>query len=336
MKESPVENLVKELTEAYGPSGQEEGVRRLVMDQVRGKADEVLLSPIGDLHAIFNRGGATRVMLAAHLDEAGVIVSHVDENGFARFHALGNLETETLVGGRVRFASGAMGVIGAEEWQDRGKGLELAQLFLDFGGRSPEDCPVKAGDIGAFDRPFVSLGTRWVARAMDDRLGVAILIETMRRLRRTPHLVQFVFTVQHQVGELGARTSAYGLDPQIGLAVGVAPSGDTPRAPKKAVRLGKGPAILLRDARLVSDPRWVNLIVQRAEAAQIPYQIEVSDDRTTDASPIQLTRAGVPAAGISVPCRYVHTPSGMVDRQDVEDTVRLLLEILRHPIALSD
>jgi putative aminopeptidase FrvX len=330
-----VENLVKELTEAYGPSGEEEAVRRLVLDKVRGKADEVSLSPIGDVHAIFNKGGATRVMLVAHMDEIGVIVSHVDENGFARFHALGLFESEPLLGGRVRFANGAMGVIGAEEWQDRGKGLTLAQLFLDFGGSSRGDCPVKVGALGAFDRPFISLGKRWVAKALDDRLGIAILIETMQRLRRTPHLLQFVFTVQQEVGELGAHTSAYGLDPEIGLAVGVASTGDTPRAPKKAVRLGKGPAILARDTRMVSDPRLVNLIVQRAEAARIPYQIEISENGTTDASSIQLTRSGVPAATISVPCRYVHTPSEMVDREDVGNTVRLLLEILRNPIELN-
>ncbi len=331
-----MENLVKELTEAFGPSGEEEAVRRLVLDKVRAKADEVSLSPIGDVHAIFNKGGATRVMLMAHMDEIGVIVSHVDEHGFARFHALGLFESEPLLGRRVRFANGAVGVIGAEERQDRGKSLTLGQLFLDFGGSSRRDCPVKVGALGAFDEPFLSLGNRWVAKALDDRLGVAILIETLRRLRRTPHLLQLVFTVQHQVGELGAHTSAYGLDPEIGLAVGVASAGDTPRAPKKPIRLGKGPAILARDPRMVSDPRLVNLIVQRAEAARIPYQIEVSENSTTDASPIQLTRAGVPAATISVPCRYVHTPSEMVDREDVESTVRLLLEILRNPIELGD
>jgi endoglucanase len=162
-----------------------------------------------------------------------------------------------------------------------------------------------------------------------------VAIETMRRLRRTPHQLQFVFTVQEEVGLRGARTSAFGLDPHVGIALDVTRTGDTPKGPKMAVQLGKGPAIKVKDAQLLADPQLVDLMVRRAEAARIPYQLEVLQGGTTDASAIQLTRGGVPAGCISIPCRYVHTPSEMVDLSDVEGAVKLLVAILSRPIDLD-
>jgi endoglucanase len=235
----------------------------------------------------------------------------------------------------VRFAGGAVGVIGMETLEDRSKLPKLDNLYLDFGATSRETSPVKVGDIGAFDRPFLELGDRWVAKSMDDRIGVAVLMETIKRLRRTPNLLQFAFTVQEEVGIRGARTSAFGLTPDVAIAVDVTQTGDTPRGRKMAVELGKGPAIKVRDSGLIADPRLVDLMVRRAEQAGIPYQLEVLDAGTTDASAIQISQAGVPAGCISIPTRYIHTPSEMVDRNDVDNAVRLLLEILRKPIELK-
>jgi endoglucanase len=248
---------------------------------------------------------------------------------------IGGLNPQTLVGHRVRFADGVRAVIGIEDQEDWSKHPALPDLYLDFGVSSADDCPVRVGDIGSFDRPFVELGSRLIAKAMDDRVGVAVAIETMRRLRRTPHQLQFVFTVQEEVGLRGARTSAFGLDPHVGIALDVTRTGDTPKGPKMAVQLGKGPAIKVKDAQLLADPQLVDLMVRRAEAARIPYQLEVLQGGTTDASAIQLTRGGVPAGCISIPCRYVHTPSEMVDLSDVEGAVKLLVAILSRPIDLD-
>lgn len=327
--------LTKRLVEAFGPPGREDPVRDLVVEEIRSNVDSWEVSPLGSLHAIVNPSGSTKVMLAAHLDEIGVIVSHIEERGFARFQFMGGVLVHTLVGHRVRFANGAVGVIGMETLEDKAKMPKLDQLYLDFGATSREASPVKVGDIGAFDRPFLELGERWVAKSMDDRIGVAVLIETIKRLRRTPNQLQFAFTVQEEFGIRGARTSAFGLMPDIALAVDVTATGDTPRGKKMAVELGKGPAIKVRDSGMIADPRLVDLMIRRAEQAGIPYQLEVLDAGTTDASAIQITRAGVPAGCVSIPTRYIHTPSEMVDRNDVENAVRLLLEILRKPIELK-
>ena len=330
-----MKELLRRLTEAFGPSGHEDEVRELVRQEVKGLADSLTVSSMGSLHAVVNPQGKTKIMVAAHMDEIGLVVSHIDPAGFARFQMIGGLNPQTLVGHRARFANGIRAVIGIEDQEDWTKPATLADLYLDFGVSSAADCPVRIGDIGSFDRPFVEIGPRLIAKAMDDRVGVTVAIETMRRLRRTPHQVQFAFTVQEEVGLRGARTSAFGLDPDVGIALDVTRTGDTPKGPKMAVELGKGPAIKVKDSNLLSDPRLVDLMVRRAEAARVPYQLEVLQGGTTDASVIQLTRSGVPSGCISIPCRYVHTPSEMVDLADVEGAVKLLSAILSRPMDLG-
>jgi endoglucanase len=330
-----VKDLLRRLTEAFGPSGREDEVRELVSHEVKPLADSLSVTPMGSLHAVVNPGGKTKVMVAAHMDEIGLVVSHIDPNGFARFQMIGGLNPQTLVGHRARFADGVRAVIGIENQEDWTKRATLADLYLDFGVATAAECPVRVGAIGAFDRPFHEIGPRMIAKAMDDRAGVAVAIETMRRLERTPHQVQFAFTVQEEVGLRGARTSAFGLNPDIGIALDVTRTGDTPKGPKMAVELGKGPAIKVKDTQLLADPRLVDLMVRRAQAAHVPYQLEVLEGGTTDASVIQLTRGGVPAGCISIPCRYVHTPSEMVDLADVEGAVKLLVALLSRPIDLA-
>ncbi|GMR10850.1 MAG: M42 family metallopeptidase [Anaerolineae bacterium] len=329
-----MQDLIKKLVEAFGPSGKEDQVREIVRGEIEAHVDEISVSPLGGLHAIVNPGGGTKVMVAAHMDEIGVIISHIDENGFARFHNIGGVFPHTLVGHRVRFEENVTGVIGVEATVKNTDAPKLSQAFIDFGAGSKADCPVHIGDLGAFTRPFVTLGDRYVAKSMDDRIGVAVAIETAKRLRSTPNEIQFAFTTQEEVGLRGAKTSAYGLDPEVGIALDVTKTGDTPKGIKMAMELGRGPAIKVRDSGLLSDPRVVDLMVRRAEAARIPYQLEVLERGRTDATAIQLTRAGVPVGVISIPCRYVHTPSEMVDASDVENAVNLLQAILEHPVEL--
>ena len=330
-----MQELIKSLVEAFGPSGKEDQVREIVRREIEAHVDEISVSPLGGLHAIVNPGGETKVMVAAHMDEIGIIVSHIDENGFARFHNIGGVFPHTLVGHRVRFDGDVIGVIGVEASVKNTDAPKLEQAFIDLGAASKGECPVRVGDLGAFTRPFVALGDRYVAKSMDDRIGIAVAIEAAKRLRSTPNEVQFAFTTQEEVGLRGARTSAYGLDPDVGIALDVTRTGDTPKGIKMAMELGRGPAIKVRDSGSLSDPRVVDLMVQRAESARIPYQLEVLERGTTDATAIQLTRAGVPVGVISIPCRYIHTPSEMVDAGDVENAVKLLVEILRRPVRIE-
>ncbi len=275
-------------------------------------------------------------MLAAHMDEIGLMVTHVDEKGFVRFTGLGGVYPRNLPGGRVRFVNGTRGVIGLEPTDKTSDVPALERMFIDVGATGKKDCPVRTGDVAAFERPFLDLGGRAVAKSVDDRVGCAIAIEALRKLKNTPHEVYFVFTTQEEVGTRGAQTSAYGIDPDLGFSIDITGWGDTPGQKDLDVALGEGPAIKIRDGGMLSDPRIVDWMVRTAQKAKIPYQREVLLGGTTDARAMQLVRAGIPVGCVSIPCRYVHTPSEMVDLSDVENAVKLVVALLSSPIELND
>lgn len=330
--------LIKKLVEAYGPSGSEDQLRALVRQEIRGLPDDLRVDPLGNLIAVIKPGGkgGQKVLLSAHMDEIGLIVSHVDDHGFARFQPLGGVSPLTCVGARVRFANGALGVIHVEaRREDTSKLPGWPDLFVDLGAASRETCPVGVGDAAGFERGMLELGDRLVAKSLDNRISVAILIETMRRLKRSPHEVAFVFSVQEEVGLRGAGPAAYGLGADLGLAVDVTATGDMPNARRMAVALGGGPAIKVRDGRMLADPRVKDLLVQRGQEAGLTTQLEILEGGTTDAAAIQVAGAGVPAGAISIPCRYVHSPSEMVDYRDVQGAVTLLLGVLGNRIELG-
>ncbi|MEW6716568.1 MAG: M42 family metallopeptidase [Chloroflexota bacterium] len=330
-----MKSIIKTLVETPGPSGYEAQVRAVVRKMVEPFADEVKVDALGNLLVRKCGSDERKVMLAAHMDEIGIMATHVDENGFVRFTNIGGVRPFNCLGGRVRFLNGALGIIGAERMLDESKVPPLEKMYIDVGASSPKDCPVHVGDVAAFERPFLDLGDRLVAKAMDDRIGVAALIETLRCLKTPLHEVVFVFSVQEEVGLRGATTAAFGISPYVGLAVDVTRTGDTPKEAKMDVALGKGPAIKVRDRGMLSDPRVVDWMVRAAKKAGLPYQMEVLERGTTDAKAIQITQAGVPAGCLSIPCRYIHAPSEMVDFGDVQQAVKLLLELLHSPISLK-
>lgn len=332
-----MKSLIQKLVETLGPSGYEKSVRDLVRAEIEPFADEIRQDALGNLLARKGRQSpdGLRVMLSAHMDEIGVIATHIDEKGFVRFTTIGGVNPLTCLGGRVRFIGGALGVIGVEKLENRDRTPSFDRLFIDVGATGRQDCPVRIGEVAGFERPFMDLGNRLVAKAMDDRIAVAIQIEAMKALKDTPHEVSFVFSVQEEVGLRGAQTAAFGVDPQVGISVDVTGTGDTPLAAKMEVALGKGPAIKVRDGRMLSDPRIIEAMVAAAGRRGLPYQYEILEGGTTDATAIQVTRSGVPAGCVSIPCRYIHSPSEMVDFNDVQNAVSLLVELLSKPIVLQ-
>ena len=330
--------LIQKLTETFSPSGYENAVREVIRAEVEPLADEIRVDALGNL--IVRKGQAVgpkgrKIMIAAHMDEIGLVASHIDENGFVRFSAIGGVRAFHLMGGRVRFAGGGPGIIYAEPAEKPGELPAIEKMFIDVGASSRKDCPIKVGDVAAFERPYLEMGDRLVAKSLDDRIGCVVAIEALRALQSTPHEVYFVFTTQEEVGTRGAGTAAYGLDPDLGFSIDVTAWGDTPRQfPKFDVALGKGPAIKIRDSGMIADPRIVDWMVRTAERARIPYQREVLLGGTTDARSMQLARAGVPVGCISIPCRYVHAPSEMVDINDVQNAVKLIVALLRNPVQL--
>jgi endoglucanase len=259
----------------------------------------------------------------------------VDETGFVRFTGIGGVYPRHLPGGRVSFVNGTSGVIGLEPTDHVSDVPPLDKMFIDVGATNKKNCPVRTGDVAAFERPFLDLGDRLVAKSMDDRIGCAVAIEALRKLKDPLHEVYFVFTTQEEVGTRGAQTSAYSLDPDFGFSIDVTGWGDTPGQKDFEIALGKGPAIKIRDGGMISDPRIVNWMVQTAEKAKLPYQREVLLGGTTDARAMQLVRAGIPVGCVSIPCRYVHSPSEMVDINDAENAVKLVTALLNSPIDLG-
>ncbi len=326
--------LLQKLTETFSPSGYESAVREVIRAEVAPLADEIRVDALGSLIVRKGQGGK-KIMVAAHIDEIGLVVTHVDDNGFVRFAGIGGVFPQYVLGGRVRFANGAPGIIASEAFGGLKEIPAFDKMYIDVGATSRKDCPVKVGDVAGFDRPFLELGERLIAKSMDDRIGCLVAIEALRALKNTPHEVYFVFSTQEEVGTRGAGTAAYGIDPDLGFSIDVTGWGDTPNfLPKFDVSLGKGPAIKIKDGGMISDPRIVRWMTDAAEKAKIPYQREVLLGGSTDARAMQLTRAGVPVGCISIPCRYVHSPSEMVDLRDVQNAVKLVVALLSNPVEL--
>jgi endoglucanase len=330
-----VKDLIKKLTEVYGPSGREEEIRAVIRAEVEPLSDEIREDALGNLIVLKRGSDRNRcIMLAAHMDEIGLIVSYVDEKGFLRFQPIGGINPMTLVGSRVRFADGAIGVIAPENTSEFTKKPDISKLYIDIGATSRDEAKARLGEAMGFVRPFADLGQRLVAKSMDDRIGCAILIEVLRQLDTPPHDVCFVFSVQEEVGLRGARTSAYGIEPDVGIAVDVTVAADTPEAKKLVMKLGAGPCIKVKDSGMLAHPGVKDLLIAAAEENEIPYQLEILDRGTTDAAAIQLAQGGVPAGCVSIACRYVHTQSETVDIDDVENAVKLFLALLEKPFEL--
>ncbi len=332
-----MKQLLKILTETFAPSGYEDSVREIILKEVTPLADEVRVDALGSLivhkKPTKTSKSSKKIMLAAHMDEIGVIVSHIDKNGFARFTNVGGTFGRYTLGARVRFLNGVTGVVGYDRLEQMDTIVPLNKMYIDVGATSKEDCRVKVGDVAAFDRTFIEMGDRLVAKSLDDRAGVVVLIETLRALKSTPNDLYFVFTTQEEVGTRGAGAATFGIDPDLGIAVDVTSTGDTPASIKMAMELGKGPCIKFRDVGMISDPRVVDWMIKAAEKAKIPYQREVLLMGSTDAREIQISRAGVMTGALSIPCRYVHSASEMVDIVDLKNSVKLLTAMLNQPAA---
>jgi putative aminopeptidase FrvX len=339
-----MKETIRALVEAFGPSGAEDRVRAVIRQQIEGLADEVYVDTLGNLIAVkkgrSDAADRRKIMLSAHMDEIGVIVGYVDKEGFVRINPIGGVRAGYELMGRVLFENGTVGVIAAEKLDSPAQ-LSMDKLYVDVGASRRKDCPVKVGDVGCFLRPMVEVGGNLVSKAMDDRIGCAVLVQALRDLPALPEAplndVYFVFSTQEEVGLRGATTSAYGIGPDVGIAVDVTIAGDTPEPGfKMAVSLGKGPAIKVKDGGMLATPWVKEWMIEVAAGNEIPYQLEVLPGGTTDARAIQTTQAGIAAGCLSVPTRYVHSPSEMVSYSDVLDSVKLLVAMIAGPVPAPD
>ncbi len=319
--------LLEKLTEINSVSGNETEVRQYISSVIKDYCSEIYTDSMGNLVAR-KCGNGKKIMFAAHMDEIGIIVTGIDDNGFVRFGAVGGLNTRNLVNLRVRFSNGLEGVIGAQEKAFKDK-PSLSKLYIDIGADNKESAQklVTIGDTAAFAGGFAQCGGKIIAKALDNRAGCAVLIKALSEIESSDNDLYFVFTVQEEVGLRGAKTAAFSIEPDIAVAVDVTDTGDTPDAPVMAIELCKGAAVKVMDRSIMCDADVRIKMIETAKKNNIPYQLEIMTDGGTDAGAIHLTRAGVKTGGISVPTRYIHSPSEMASVDDIENCARLVYNL---------
>ncbi|NMA66847.1 MAG: M42 family metallopeptidase [Clostridiaceae bacterium] len=318
-------DLLKTLTQTYGPSGREKKVADTIRGLLENKVDEIRTDAMGNLICV-KKGSGKKIMLAAHMDEIGIIVTYIDEKGFLRFGNIGGISPLVILGQRVKFSNGTIGVIWYEEKIDNMKNVNLQKMYIDIGAASKQEAEklVRVGDMAVFAGDTVLQNGRIISKALDDRIGCAILVELALQNPDTDNEIYYVFTTQEEVGLRGAKTAAFGIIPDMALAIDVCDTGDTPDCKAMAVKLGEGPAVKIKDRSVISHPHIKDKLIRLAEENNIPYQLEIMTHGGTDAGSIHITAGGIPSGGVSIPSRYIHDTAEMVDMNDVKNSVKLL------------
>lgn len=328
------------LSNAFGPSGSEQDVRQVVIDAIGPKVDEYHVDHLGNVIA-YQKGTANprfKVMVAAHMDEVGLMITHADESGLLHFTKVGGIDDRVLPAKMVRIGEkripGAiiMKPVHLVERSERGKIVSYEQMAIDIGVSSKAEAEklVQKGDYAAFDVQFEELGDMVKGKAFDDRAGCAILVAL---IENGPYPFSFypVFTTMEEVGLRGARVAGFRVMPDVAFVLEGTICDDGPKdkdvSPTTAV--GKGPAISPMDRSVISDRRLVRLLVETAEAEGIPYQLKQPGKGGTDAGAIHLAKTGVPSVPVSVPSRYIHSPVCMLSKTDLANTVKLMTSTLR-------
>lgn len=337
--------LMKKLSLAPGISGFEGEIADIIKDELEGHVDSIEKDLLGNIIATKKGESSTKIMLAAHMDEIGLMVRYIDEKGFILFAKIGGINDQMLMNQKV-IIHGAkkdvIGVIGSKpphitKQSEKEKIIDHEKMFIDIGTFSKEESEdlVSVGDPITFKADFEEFPNDLImGKALDDRVGCYVMIKTLKRIN-TKANVYGVGTVQEEVGLKGAKTSAFKINPDLAFALDVTISGDHPGIEKKdaPVVIGKGPAIILVDASgrgIIVAEKIKKILIEAGERANIDYQLEVSDGGTTDGTAIHLTKEGIPTGVISVPTRYIHTTVSVTSMKDIEKTIDLLVEAINN------
>jgi endoglucanase len=338
--------ILQALSEAAGISGQEEAVRDLIIEAIEPHVTDLRIDAMGNVLALQegDQGAARpRVMLAAHMDEIGFMVTGYDSDGLIQFDSVGGVDDRILPGLRVRI--GANGLPGVILWTPIHKNrdqnvVKMSNLRIDIGASSKGDVQSRAplGSMIVFDSGFAEHGNLLRGKAFDDRAGCAVLVDV---LQNGPYSadVLVAFTVQEEVGLRGARVAARALAPDIAFSLECTTAHDLPdpsadpddlhTTPNPTARLGHGPALTLMDSSVIVPPAMVDLMRETAETNGIPYQFKTRRGGGNDAGQILLQNGGIPTATISIPARYIHSPAALISRDDYDATVKLVAALLR-------
>ena len=337
------QNLEK-LSNACGVSGRESEVKELMIRLMTPYADEIVVDRLDNVIAIKKgKKKAPKIMLAAHMDEVGLMVKTITKEGFLQFAKMGGIDDRILPAQRVKIFSKKgifPGIIGSkpphiQKEEERKKIIASDELFIDVGAENKDDAlamGVAVGDPVGFDVQYVELGKNVVVgKAFDNRAGCVTMIEAFRLMEKTDYTICAVGTVQEEVGLRGAGSAAFGLDPDLAIALDVTIAGDVPgvREFDTSVKMGKGPALTISDSGLITHPKVLRWLLDSAEEEKIPFQLETGLMGSTDAARISLTRQGIPSGNISIPTRYIHSPVGMLNLNDIENSAKLTVAAIQ-------
>lgn len=337
------DNLEK-LSNACGVTGREKQVRDLMVELLKPFADEIQIDKLENVIAIKKgKPEKPKIMLAAHMDEVGLMVKTITKDGFLQFVKMGGIDDRILPAQKVLVFSKNNtfpGIIGSkpphiQKEEERKKIITYDDLFIDVGAENREDAQTMGlapGDPIAFDSKYLNLGKDVaIGKAFDNRAGCLAMIEAMRLLKNTECTVCAVGTVQEEVGLRGAAAAAFGVDPDIALALDVTIAGDVPgvREFDTTVKMGKGPALTISDSGLITHPKILRWLIDTAQEETIPYQIESGLLGSTDAARISITRQGIPSGTISIPTRYIHSPVAMLSLKDIENAAKLTVAAIK-------
>lgn len=339
--------MLKELTDAKGIPGNEREPREVMNKHIAPYADEVTTDGLGSLIAkkVGDVNGP-KVMVAGHLDEVGFMITQIDDKGFLRFQTVGGWWSQVMLAQRVTIVTrkgDVTGVIGSKpphilSPEARKKPVEIKDMFIDIGASSREEATewgVRPGDmvVPYFEFTVMNNEKLLLAKAWDNRIGCAIAIDVLKQLKNEehPNIVYGVGSVQEEVGLRGARTSAAVIEPDIGFGVDVGIAGDTPGVSEKEAqsKMGKGPQIILYDASMVSHKGLRDLVTDTADELGIPYQFDAIAGGGTDAGSIHISHKGAPSLAITIATRYIHSHAAMLHRDDYENAVKLIVEVIK-------
>ncbi|MDP8240658.1 MAG: M42 family metallopeptidase [Candidatus Hatepunaea meridiana] len=339
--------ILRKLVEMSGVSGREERVRQFIIDEMKPLVDEIKTDQLGNVIGFkkakgpMPKGGRKKIMVAAHMDEIGFVVSYIDDKGFIRMQPAGGFDPRTLMAQRVTVhgKKDLPGVIGSKPIhilteEEKKKKLDIKDYFIDLGlPKERVDELVKVGDPITMYRKMVELGDCYSCKTFDDRVGVYCMLEALHKVKESPADIYAVATTQEEVGLRGAFASSSGIKPDIGIALDVTLANDVPGAKgqEEISHLGKGTSLCIMNGASITNPKLINRFAELAEEKKIPYQKDVMPRGGTDAGAIQKSEGGSAVITVSIPCRYVHSTVETVHKNDVQATTDLLAAYLEDP-----
>jgi len=324
--------FLKKICSVKGPSGEEADIAGCILNEIKDYADECSTDALGNL-IVRKKGAGKKMMLAGHMDQIGMMVTHIDKEGFAWFTNIGGLSPTIIHSCRVVFSNGVTGTVRCERLDDPNKAA-LQNMYIDIGAADREEAEklVKIGDSCVYcEEPIVD-NYKIMTPYLDDRIGCYIMAEALKKIAKPAFDLYFVFTVQEEVGLRGAKTAAYSVDPDYGLAFDVTISADTPKCRKLPQKYGGGACIKIKDSSVLCHPAIVRHLERCAKEAGVKYQFEILEAGGTDSGAIHVNRGGVPSGVISVATRYVHSMNEMARLSDISDCIDLTVKALETEI----